>query len=409
MPSRRALQGPSTSAMNMTVSMLLFLPLLAKKSAAWQALVPLCIELKDKEVDVMARLQKRSPSLDWNNISPVPSEEFMKLHSWCRKALKRGPSAARERTAYFMKFVQSVLHDKVKRTRNENTYQLFDEVSHRWLIGSRDRFQKWVQEILMTMFHHEGADGEEPLPPLGQGELARKILHDLSGYLPVCDDDNFDGDFMRHKIQYANNTIKDYRTKELRCAQPGDRARFHTARAYEGFDAPAELQELWKSTVQMAMEFWKHGGKSFEEANAEGIVQNLETLAGHESFHLLKALKTQWSSPSAAVALGWDMVIYILWHVTRAFSSHERLTEMMNTTGPRNSGKSFVVVVLSRFHGGGHKNYVGSLDKDYFTRPPAKTGTSNADSGRNPALAQNRNKRFTVVPASPDVFSVATS
>ena len=102
--------------------------------------------------------------------------------------------------------------------------------------------------------------------------------------------------------------------------------------------------------------------------------------------------------------MGWDMVIYILRHVTRAFSSHERFTEMINTTGPRNSGKSFVVMVLSKFLGDGHKNYVGSLDKDYFTRPPAKTGTSNADSGRNPALAQNRNKRLIVVPDSPDVF-----
>ena len=48
------------------------------------------------------------------------------------------------------------------------------------------------------------------MTPLGQGEFARKILLDMSGYMPMGDEDTFDGDYMRHKIHYADNRIKDY-------------------------------------------------------------------------------------------------------------------------------------------------------------------------------------------------------
>jgi phage/plasmid-associated DNA primase len=94
---------------------------------------------------------------------------------------------------------------------------------------------------------------------------------------------------------------------------------------------------------------------------------------------------------------------YILRQLSRAFSSNERFTEMINVTGPRNSGKSFIVMLVSKFLGDGHSNYMGTLDKEYLSKPPGRA-SSNADSGRNPALAQNRNKRMTVIPDSPDGF-----
>lgn len=76
---------------------------------------------------------------------------------------------------------------------------------------------------------------------------------------------------------------------------------------------------------------------------------------------------------------------------------------MINVTGPRNSGKSFIVMLVSKFLGDGYSNYMGTLDKEYLSKPPGRA-SSNADSGRNPALAQNRNKRMTVIPDSPDGF-----
>jgi hypothetical protein len=140
------------------------------------------------------------------------------------------------------------------------------------------------------MFHHRASDGEEPLAPLGQGEFARSILHDLTAYLPMADDDTFDGELMRHKIHYVDKKVKDYRTKEIRYARASDRARFHTHKPYEELTAPEELKELWKSTVQLMAEFWKAGGTTFDDEKAECIVNNLEKLAHSAEFHLLKAV-----------------------------------------------------------------------------------------------------------------------
>jgi len=405
-------------------------PLLAEtreeELAARQLLIPIDgVVLTDKVVDLMEHLQARFPTMNFDKVSPVSGEEFLKFHSWCRKALKAGPRNARERTTYFMKCVYSVLHDSVKRTRKENTFQLFDVETHSWITGSRDRFQRWVQDILFAMFHHPAADGEEPLPPLGQGEFTRSILHDLSSYLPMAGDDNFDGEGMRHKIQYADKRVKDYRTKEVRWAEPSDRARLHTNAPYVDLEAPEQLKALWRTTVQLMIGFWQKGGTSFNVASAPSaasasadsippqtlerdndaaaIVQNLQTLASHDAFHLLAALKAQWTAPSGSDVAGWDTVIYILRHLARAFSSHEHFTEMINMTGRRNSGKSYVVMLVSKFLGDGNMNYTGTLDKDYLSSPPAKA-SSNADSGRNPALAQNRNKRFTVIPDSPNGY-----
>ena len=279
---------------------------------------------------------------------------------------------------------------------------MFDDAKHCWVMGSRDRFQKWVADVLQDVFYVPDLDGDEPPAPLGQGSFVRSILQDLAGHLPEELDDRFDGEHMRHKIHYANHLIKDYKTKEVRFAVASDRAVLTTARAYEEFLAPDKQQQEWKVIVQDLISFWEAGGTTLEcdSPTAIDIVRRLTALSQESDFHLLKALAAQWTRPSGSSAAGWDLVIYILRHLARAFSCHEHFTEMVNVTGARGSGKSFLVGLVLRFLGDKCSNYSASLDKDYLTEPMEVRGTS--DSGRNPALAKCRNKRFVVIPDSPD-------
>ena len=281
---------------------------------------------------------------------------------------------------------------------------MFDDEQHSWVMGSRDRFQKWAAELLQNVFHVPDLDGDEPPAPLGQGAFVRSILQDLAGHLPQELDDTFDGEHMRHKIQYANHVIKDYKTKEVRVAIASDRAVLTTAKPYEEFTAPVEQQLEWKQIVLSLIDFWKAGGSSLGDGSetAADIVRRLDGLKEHGDFHLLKVLAVQWTRPSGEAAVGWDLVIYILRHLARSFASHEHFTEMVNVTGARASGKSFLVGLVLQFLGDKSANYTASLDKDYLTKPPDPRGSSSADSGRNPSLAKCRNKRFVVIPDSPD-------
>ena len=86
----------------------------------------------------------------------------------------------------------------------------------------------------------------------------------------------------------------------------------------------------------------------------------LDELVDGDGFPLLRSLQNQWQS--------WDLTIYLLRHMARAFSSHEHFTEMVNITGAKNSGKSPVVTLILKFLEDGRMNsQLGSTrttDKD---------------------------------------------
>ena len=70
---------------------------------------------------------------------------------------------------------------------------------------------------------------------------------------------------------------------------------------------------------------------------------------------------------------------------------------MVNVTGDKNSGKSFIVALVQKFLGDGFANYGGTLASDVLNKPKSSQSCSAADSGRNPSLAGCRNKRFVAI------------
>ena len=77
----------------------------------------------------------------------------------------------------------------------------------------------------------------------------RSVLKDLESELPSASDDTFDGEHMRHKMQYQHHKIKDYAAKEVRWLKASDWAFLHTACEYKGFEADDKKKRILSRAV----------------------------------------------------------------------------------------------------------------------------------------------------------------
>jgi hypothetical protein len=326
----------------------------------------------------------------------------------CYAATQEGVESVRLIDTVFGNVVRGVNHMHVMKAR-DGTYEIFR--NGLWEEGCKD---KDVLDLVISDLHvlfgkfktveyQDIADQvvEEIVPmlvppPLDQDAFRLKVAGCFLKYTRHAASKRLDFDLWG-KILGPDGIMYDFNQQEFRAARPEDRLLRTTAEPLRDWDAPEELKSNIIKFSELLKVFFMRGGKTLdapaedEEGAVVNDIQALVSVGGdirdmrrelRDIFNIIhdhprslqlrgmcNVLADDFEDPARRRI---DEVCYFLRQDARVVASMPGLCGMLNLTGPKSGGKSYLAGRQFAFLGIENENYGKMTSGNYLTtKPPA--------------------------------------
>ncbi|CAE8620331.1 unnamed protein product [Polarella glacialis] len=220
--------------------------------------------------------------------------------------------------------------------------------------------------------------------PMQVGTFLKRVADAFCLYMPVAEHQPLDSENLWRNILGADGLLYDFIKGEYRQATAEDRMLKTTRNPVREWDARQTVKDDSNQFCKTLCDFFRLGGKSLtaDPANTtedikvsemrKGLRVTFESIYKASESKMLKGLcKVMASDFEDADLRGIDEVVYFLRQDARVFSSHPSIVGMINLTGPRNGGKSYMAQRQHAFLGLELKNYGHMIMGVYLTSKPS--------------------------------------